>query len=84
LLQAPCEQVSVWLTRAVPEIAGRVVLTGAETGTGGVTAPELAEAEPPPLLAVTTQVIERPPSAATSVYCAPVANADPGPLRLNE
>src|SRR4051794_1863647 len=71
-LQVPGVMVTVAPTRFEPEISGSVRQRGPAVVATAVSA-ERAEAEPSTFVAVLTTTSAWPTSAATSVYCAPVA-----------
>jgi hypothetical protein len=66
-VQLPAVAVSVDPANALPETAGARVLTGDAPVTGGVAA-ELADTDPPALVAVTTTMIVSPTSLGASEY----------------
>ena len=72
-VQVPVVAERVCPSRAVPEITGATVLTGAVGATTAVTA-ENADALPPPFVPVTRERSVPPTSAATAVYVEAVAS----------
>jgi hypothetical protein len=75
-VQSPTDAVSVCPSRGVPEIAGSATFAGAATAAvTTVVGCELAAAEPPALVAVTTTRRVLPTSEACNTYVASVAPA---------
>ena len=83
-VHVPFDAVSVWPSRAVPEIVGGAVFTGGLPATTPVCA-EVALALPPAFVPVTTTRSVPPTSPATCVYVeavAPAMSAQAAPAAL--
>ena len=75
-VQVPLVVLRVWPWTVEPLIAGSALLVGALGGVAAATTavgPEVAEPEPPALVAVTTARMVLPTSLADSVYVEPEA-----------